>query len=50
MLGQALQTGELILPQDGPVAWTAHADATVAALTDTGPFDGITPALTGAGV
>ncbi len=30
------------------MSWTAHADAAGAALTDTGPFDGITPALTGA--
>jgi NAD(P)H dehydrogenase (quinone) len=49
-LGPALQTGELILPEDGPVSWTAHADlaeAAAIALTDEGRLDGITPALTG---
>ena len=46
----ALETGELILPEDGPVSWTAHADladAAVIALTTEGRLDGITPALTG---
>jgi uncharacterized protein YbjT (DUF2867 family) len=50
LLGPALQTGELILPGDGPVSWTAHADLTeaaVIALTDEGRLDGITPPLTG---
>jgi uncharacterized protein YbjT (DUF2867 family) len=50
LLGQALQTGELILPEDGPVSWTAHADladAAVIALTEEGCLDGITAALTG---
>ncbi len=49
MLGNALQTGELIAPEDGPVAWTTHADlARAAAITLTkGGLDGITPALTG---
>lgn len=49
MFGHALQSGELAAPEDGPVAWTAHADlAEVAAiaLTD-GSLDGLTPALTG---
>jgi len=49
LLGTALETGELALPEDGPVAWTAHADlAEVAAtaLTEEG-LDGVTPALTG---
>jgi NAD(P)H dehydrogenase (quinone) len=49
-LGPALHTGELILPEDGPVSWTAHADlaeAAAIALTDEGRLDGITPALTG---
>jgi NAD(P)H dehydrogenase (quinone) len=49
-LGQALQTGELILPEDGPVSWTAHADladAAAIALTEEGRLDGITAALTG---
>jgi NAD(P)H dehydrogenase (quinone) len=26
LLGTALRTGELAVPQDGPVSWTAHAD------------------------
>lgn len=49
VLGNALQTGELIAPEDGPVAWTTHADlARAAAITLTkGGLDGITPALTG---
>ncbi len=51
LLGTALETGELALPEDGPVAWTAHADlAEVAAiaLTKEG-LEGVTPALTGSG-
>lgn len=50
LLGPALQTGELILPEDGPVSWTAHADlaeAAAVALTDEGRLAGISPALTG---
>ena len=49
LLGNAIETGEVIAPEDGPVAWTAHADlARVAAITLTkGGLDGITPALTG---
>jgi NAD(P)H dehydrogenase (quinone) len=50
LLGQALETGELVLPEDGPVSWTAHADladAAVIALTEEGRLDGITAALTG---
>jgi len=49
LLGQALETGELIAPADGPVSWTAHADlAEAAAITLTGEarFDGATPPLT----
>lgn len=50
MLRSALETGELVLPQDGPFSWTAHqdlADAAVVALTGPGGLDGITPPLTG---
>lgn len=50
LMGQALQTGKLIAPADGPVSWTAHADlaeAAAIALTDEGRLDGITPPLTG---
>lgn len=49
-LGRALETGQIVLPADGPVAWTAHADlaeATAAILADEGCFDGPTPPLTG---
>lgn len=49
LMGDALQTGRLIAPQDGPVSWTAHADlaeAAAIALTDEGRLDGLTPPLT----
>jgi uncharacterized protein YbjT (DUF2867 family) len=45
----ALQTGELRLPEDGPVSWTTHADlaeADVIALTRPAALEGITPPLT----
>lgn len=45
---QALKTGRLVVPEDGPVSWTAHADladAAVAAVVD-GSLDGVTPPLT----
>ncbi|GIO31323.1 MULTISPECIES: SDR family oxidoreductase [Paenibacillus] len=47
-MGDALKTGELIAPEDGPVAWTTHSDlaeATAVILTEQG-YDGITPNLT----
>ena len=48
LLGDAVKTGKLVAPQDGPVSWTAHADlaeaAAVALTTD--DLDGVTPALT----
>ncbi|HEY3557982.1 MAG TPA: SDR family oxidoreductase [Kribbella sp.] len=50
LLRTALETGELILPEDGPFSWTAHrdlADAAVVALTDPDRLDGITSGLTG---
>ncbi|MHC3469181.1 SDR family oxidoreductase [Streptomyces sp. 7R007] len=49
-LDPALESGRLVLPADGPVAWTAHADLAEAAaviLADEGRFDGPTPPLTG---
>ncbi len=49
-LGGIKQTGKISLPEDGPVSWTARADlaeAAVAALTNPGLFDGISPPLTG---
>ena len=51
MLGEGLRTGEIRLPADGPVAWTAQEDLAVAAavaLTEPERLHGITPALTGA--
>ncbi len=50
LLAAALQTGELAVPEDGPVAWTSHADlAEVAAITLTeDSLDGVTPPLTAA--
>lgn len=48
-LGQALASGDIALPADGPVCWTAHADlaeAAAAILADEGRFDGPTPPLT----
>ncbi|MEJ2862818.1 SDR family oxidoreductase [Actinomycetospora flava] len=49
LLGAAWHTGELRVPDDGPVAWTTHGDlADVAALAlTTDRFDGTTPPLTG---
>ncbi|MEU1983983.1 NAD(P)H-binding protein [Nocardia sp. NPDC019395] len=49
--GQAAETGQLVLPADGAVSWTAHADLAAAAaaiLADEGRFDGATPPLTAA--
>ncbi|KOU49117.1 SDR family oxidoreductase [Streptomyces sp. WM6378] len=48
-VGNAAERGRLVLPADGPVAWTAHADladATAAILADEGRFEGPTPPLT----
>jgi len=50
-LGHAKETGDIALPADGPVCWTAHADlaeAAAAILADEGRFDGPTPPLTAA--
>ncbi|MEV4454691.1 NAD(P)H-binding protein [Microbispora sp. NPDC049633] len=47
---QALETGTLVAPEDGPVSWTAHADlaeAAAIALTEEGRLGGVTPPLTG---
>lgn len=49
LLGPALETGELVVPADGPVSWTTHGDLAEAAaiiLADEGRFDGATPPLT----
>lgn len=45
----AVETGELVAPEDGPFSWTAHidlAEAAAIALTDE-RLDGVTAALTG---
>ncbi|MBV6702071.1 NAD(P)H-binding protein [Kitasatospora aureofaciens] len=50
-LGHAVSSGQVVLPADGPVGWTAHADLADAAaviLADEGRFDGPTPPLTAA--
>ena len=48
MLGNAVKTGELVAPEDGPVSWTTHADlAEVAAVAlSSDVLDGATPDLT----
>ena len=48
-LPDALETGELRLPEDGPFSWTAHADLAeidAVAMIRPGVLDGISPALT----
>ncbi|SPT50055.1 NAD(P)H-binding protein [Actinomadura madurae] len=49
LLAAAMETGELAVPEDGPVSWTAHADLAEAAaiILAEVPFDGPTPPLTG---
>ncbi|GAC1632587.1 MAG: NAD(P)H-binding protein [Ktedonobacteraceae bacterium] len=48
MLGEALKTGVLAAPEDGPVSWTSHPDlAEVAAITLSDEvLNGVTPDLT----
>ena len=51
MIGDALRQGELRVPGDGPVSWTARADlaeADAAVLAGRAPFDGVSPPLTAA--
>lgn len=51
LMGQALQTGKLVAPADGPVSWTAHADlaeAAAIALVEPGRLDGLAAPLTAA--
>ena len=48
LVAQALQTGELVAPEDGPVSWTTPADLAEAAavvLSQEGVLDGLTPPL-----
>lgn len=48
LIGDALKTGELIAPEDGPFAWTAHSDLAeaAAAIICDQKLDGISPNLT----
>lgn len=49
LLEEALETGDLRAPEDGPVSWTAHADLAEAgaiALAEPGRLDGVTAPLT----
>jgi NAD(P)H dehydrogenase (quinone) len=49
-MGVEWQSGRIVAPADGKVAWTAHedlADAAAAILTGTAVFDGPTPPLAG---
>ncbi|WP_248924195.1 SDR family oxidoreductase [Paenibacillus hamazuiensis] len=48
LIGGALKTGELIAPEDGPVAWTTHSDLAeaAAAIICEQELNGITPNLT----
>ncbi|WP_336776487.1 NAD(P)H-binding protein [Paenibacillus sp. MMO-58] len=49
MLGDALESGVLAAPEDGPVAWTTHSDLAEAAaiVISEGGLHGVTPVLTG---
>lgn len=49
MIGQGLKSGELRVPEDGPVSWTTRADlaeADAILLAQAGRLNGITPPLT----
>ena len=51
MIGDGLKAGELRVPEDGPVSWTARADlaeADAVILAGNHQMDGITPPLTAA--
>ena len=51
MVGSDLRTGELRVPEDGPISWTARADlaeADAALLVGGATFNGATPPLTAA--
>jgi uncharacterized protein YbjT (DUF2867 family) len=46
---EAVETGRIAAPEDGPFSWTAHedlAEAAAIALAEEGRLDGITPPLT----
>ncbi|MFF1922678.1 SDR family oxidoreductase [Streptomyces sp. NPDC058221] len=49
LAGHGLESGEIALPEDGPVSWTTHADlaeAAAAVLAGEARFEGPTPPLT----
>ena len=49
LIGSGFDAGEIRVPEDGPVSWTARADlaeADAIVLAQEGRLDGITPALT----
>jgi NAD(P)H dehydrogenase (quinone) len=49
MIGDSLKSGELRVPEDGPISWTSRddlAEADAAILLDAGAWDHITPPLT----
>ena len=50
LMGEALETGKLAVPEDGPISSTAHSDLAEAAsiaLRDGGKLEDLTPPLTG---
>ncbi|PPK86559.1 uncharacterized protein YbjT (DUF2867 family) [Neolewinella xylanilytica] len=50
IIGSGLRDGEMRVPEDGPISWTARADlaaADAAILADSGRIDGISAPLTG---
>lgn len=49
IMGDSLESGRLVAPEDGPASWTATADlaeAAALALIEEGHFQGMTPPLT----
>lgn len=49
LIRNAVESGTIAMPADGPVSWTAHADLAEAAavvLADEGRIDGVSPPLT----
>lgn len=49
MIGRSLETGQLRVPEDGPISWTARSDlaeADAIVLAHEGQIDGVSPPLT----
>jgi Predicted nucleoside-diphosphate-sugar epimerases len=48
LISDAITSGELLLPEDGPFAWTTHSDLAeaAAAMVSQRPWDGMSPNLT----